>query len=264
MWIACVLGLALQAAPPGEADLLAAIRNGDAAAVKGLLDKGVSAKAKYRYDRTALAFAADRGQVEIVQLLLDRGADPNAKDTFYQSTAMGDAARHGHIPVVRLLLARGATDVGGVVFSAAADKNVALMEAVLASGRLTPTDLSLALDQAVRREAPAVAEALRKAGAVESPKAEFGIPAEMLAGYTGKFREVNGTQEVVLSVEGGVLQLAFGGRAFKMGAFDATHFKLLEAPVLVDLQVAGGRATGLVAREIGEQTVYTRVPEEKP
>src|SRR6185503_7853663 len=99
MWIAPALVMTLLVAGPSEADLLAAIRKGDAAAVQSLLDQGVSPKARYRYDRTALAFAADRGQVDVVKLLLDRGADPNAKDTFYQSTALGDAARHGHVEV---------------------------------------------------------------------------------------------------------------------------------------------------------------------
>jgi ankyrin repeat protein len=93
----------------------AAVRNGDAAAVKALLDQGVDVNTKFRYNATALSFAADRGHVEVVKLLLDRGADVNAADTFYNATpltwAVGPAMgrKPQHVEVVRLLLAKGGT-----------------------------------------------------------------------------------------------------------------------------------------------------------
>src|SRR5262245_6647766 len=71
-----------------EEALLDAVRKSDAAAVKALLDEGVPVDTKFRYDRTALSFAADRGDVAIVKLLLDRGADVDALDTFYKNTAL--------------------------------------------------------------------------------------------------------------------------------------------------------------------------------
>jgi hypothetical protein len=56
----------------------------------------------------ALEWAAGSGQTETVRLLLDRGADINAKDEQFSMTALMSAARKGHIEVVKLLLARGA------------------------------------------------------------------------------------------------------------------------------------------------------------
>jgi ankyrin repeat protein len=68
---------------------------------------------KFRYNRTALSFAADRGHVDVVKLLVERGADINAKDTFYNATPLTWAVNPAmerkpqHVEVVRLLLAKG-------------------------------------------------------------------------------------------------------------------------------------------------------------
>ena len=47
-----------------------AVRKGDASAVTTLLDKGADVNAKFRYGATALFKAAERGNVEIVKILL--------------------------------------------------------------------------------------------------------------------------------------------------------------------------------------------------
>src|SRR4030095_5333613 len=65
-----------------------AVRKGELANVTALLDKGVDVNAKFRYGMTALFKAAERGHVDIVKLLLARGADIKVKDTFYGATAM--------------------------------------------------------------------------------------------------------------------------------------------------------------------------------
>ena len=51
-----------------------AARKGDAAAVKKLLDEGVDVNTKFRYNATALFYACDHGHLEVVKMLLDRGA----------------------------------------------------------------------------------------------------------------------------------------------------------------------------------------------
>jgi ankyrin repeat protein len=87
-------------------DLLAAVRKGDLAAVKTLLDSGANVNAKSPYGATPLFFAADRGNIEMVKLLIDRGADVNVKDTFYGSTALTFAAEKERIEILKLLLAK--------------------------------------------------------------------------------------------------------------------------------------------------------------
>src|SRR5690242_1443895 len=72
--------------------LLAAVRKSDVAGVRALLAKGADVNAKSPYGATPLFFACDRGNLEIVKLLLDRGAEVNVQDTFYNSTALSWAA----------------------------------------------------------------------------------------------------------------------------------------------------------------------------
>ena len=77
-----------QASASDRADALSeAARRGDAAKVKQLLDDGVDVNTKFRYDRTALSFAADRGHLEVVKLLSSAAPTLNVKDTFYNATA---------------------------------------------------------------------------------------------------------------------------------------------------------------------------------
>lgn len=145
------------AAAGREQDLLAAVRKGDLEGVRALLDAGVPVDAKFRYDRTALSFAADRGQAEITRLLLERGADVNAKDTFYGATPLVWAAGNQHVEVVRILLARGASGVGGVLDRAVEKQNAELVDVALGTAKLTPDELSDALEAADKKGATAIA-----------------------------------------------------------------------------------------------------------
>ncbi len=111
----CVLTPAASAQSASEkADALSdAARKGDAASVTKLLDEGVDVNTKFRYDRTALSFAADRGHVDVVKVLLAHKADVTVKDTFYGATALTWAIspamerKPAHTDVVRLLLEHG-------------------------------------------------------------------------------------------------------------------------------------------------------------
>ena len=127
---------AQQPAPPvpsnSSEDLWAAARAGDTAKVAAALDKGADVNAKTRYGATALTFAADKGHLEVVKLLIARGADVNAQDTFYQMRAVDMAMMNNQAAVVTLLLERGSKGAPGVLQQAVQSGNVALVTAALA------------------------------------------------------------------------------------------------------------------------------------
>jgi ankyrin repeat protein len=76
--------------------------------VKLLLEKGAEIEAKdSEYGRTPLSWAAFDGHEAVVKLLLEKGAEVEAKD-HHGRTPLSRAAGNGHKAVVKLLLENGA------------------------------------------------------------------------------------------------------------------------------------------------------------
>lgn len=85
-----------------------AATNGDTEKVLTLLDDGIDVNTTFPIVRThPLMVAAAFGHVETVSALIDRGADVNAKD-LTGWTPLHAAAFKGNLQIVRLLLEKGA------------------------------------------------------------------------------------------------------------------------------------------------------------
>ncbi|KAK4216221.1 ankyrin repeat-containing domain protein [Rhypophila decipiens] len=72
--------------------------------VRVLIDAGADVSARQHDGRTALSFACECGNREIVELLLERGADPEIEDASSEVSPLCWAARHGHVAIAQLLL----------------------------------------------------------------------------------------------------------------------------------------------------------------
>ena len=94
--------LAGQGSQAANESLWEAARAGDTAGITAALGQGADVNAKSRYDVTPLIFAAGNGRLDAVKLLLARGADVNAQDTFYRARAADMAMANGHIDVAHL------------------------------------------------------------------------------------------------------------------------------------------------------------------
>jgi ankyrin repeat protein len=102
------------ALPGGETPLMTAARVGELASVKALLSRGASVHSKDdRHGQTALMWAAAEGHAEVVQELINAGADFRLRLTS-GFTPLLFAVREGRIGVVRVLLKAGA-DVNEIV-----------------------------------------------------------------------------------------------------------------------------------------------------
>ncbi|RDW77988.1 hypothetical protein BP5796_05840 [Coleophoma crateriformis] len=76
---------------------------GEKIVIQLLLEKGAEIEAKDTYGRTALSYAASEGHEAVVKLLLEKGAEIEAKITYGRTALSG-----GHEAVVKLLLEKGA------------------------------------------------------------------------------------------------------------------------------------------------------------
>src|SRR5580765_4740618 len=156
-------------------DLPIAAALGDIEQVRAMLDADPRRLREARPNaRLALSAAAEFGHLDVVKLLLDRGADPTWPD-LHDSTrgaALHAAARRGDRPMVELLLARGADPNGFVnaggnsVYAARTPEIRTLM--FQHGGTIDPFDLVFMDedDEVVRRIAAVPQSALAGCGGV--------------------------------------------------------------------------------------------------
>ncbi len=97
--------------------LIVAAREGDAPAIREIVERGCDPNAAYgALNWTPLMHAISRNQIESVKALLDSGADVNRTGDYeteprtkqLRVTSLMMAAGYGYTPIVELLLRRGA------------------------------------------------------------------------------------------------------------------------------------------------------------
>ena len=158
--------------PEANRALLRAAMEGDIEAVKQHLDAGANVNAM-RGGGTPLHLAASWGHKEVAELLIDNGADVNAKD-IDGWTPLRKAAWHGRKEIVELLIANGADvnpqDVNGwtPLHQAARNGHKEIAELLIAKGADVTAkneDGETPLDWANWRSHAETADLLRKHGA---------------------------------------------------------------------------------------------------
>jgi len=159
---------------------------GDIEKVKLLIARGADVDVRSRDGRTPLLAAAGiRGNIAIVTLLLEKGANPSAFSSaaYGPITAVTEAAKQGDEAIVRLLIARGAdiakTGVPALAFAIRSQCD-GCVDAIAA--KLPPPQLSAAMTLAAPPLGRALATpALLARGADPRSKNPVGFPILLLA-----------------------------------------------------------------------------------
>jgi outer membrane protein assembly factor BamB len=255
-----------QQGPPALAEeLWAAARAGDAARVAAALDKGIDVNVRTRYGATALTFAADKGHVELVKLLIARSADINLQDTFYRMRAIDMAMMNNHPEVVRLLLQLGSQGAPGVLPQAIQRGNVALVAAALESAEVTRAHLRPALAGARKVNNPemiALIENKLAAMPAEPAADEVTVDRATLQSYVGSYRNEEAAAAITIALSGDQLTLSPPGATAAMAliATSPTSFRVAEREGLtLSFEGRGGTIERVVAVMGNTPQVWTRV-----
>jgi outer membrane protein assembly factor BamB/pimeloyl-ACP methyl ester carboxylesterase len=234
-------------------ELWRAAREGDLATVEALLDQGVDVDSRTRYQATALTFAAEKGQAEVVRTLLERGADPEPEDTFYHVVPLGWALRGEHLEVVRLLLEHGAHEGADGAIGTGIDKqDLALIAAAVRSGPFYAFEIEPLIEKAGKSEGDDGEKIL---ALLDEARIEDWTPAEvdggLLESYVGSYKIADGPRQMQIALRGGELWAQdMNLEPFRLAATGDREFRVAGEPV--DAVQFFGRSTSI------EGLLYTR------
>ncbi|WP_163990763.1 ankyrin repeat domain-containing protein [Pyxidicoccus caerfyrddinensis] len=259
-----VLSLLVRRVLRSRGDLLAAIRQGNAARVEALLRRKPAALTAARESvRGPLQAAASRGSRDIVELLLARGVDPAGIDGWGQS-ALHVAALHGHVDLVRRFLELG-VDVNQRARRATSDKvparpGATCLHFACGAGQLAVLEVLLekgaAWDAVDERELTGLHEVAARSGSVEVARRllELGCAVDALdcLGQTPLMLALAYKRTALAS-----LLVAHGASPHVRGPLEFTPLHLAALRGLEDLVSAllAAGANPLAANDLGQKPV---------
>ncbi len=228
-------------APNTVADgaLLDAAQRNDLPGVIRALDQGADVDAEERYRRTALLFATRNANLDMVRLLVDRGAGVTVRDTFYSRTALTNALRNDSVPMALYLVERGAPAGADTLVFAIEAKDPPLLRAVLVRGAISDAMLAATLqihsDAADTEIAGILAEAMEGRPGVGDSL--LTLPLTVLDSLTGTYRQDSNAyfpdsdaHTVVFALEDAQLTAALGPRKVRLFATSELTFIAPEMP----------------------------------
>ena len=234
--------LAGQGSQAANESLWEGSRAGDTTRITAALAQGADVNAKSRYDVTPLIFAAGNGRLDAVKLLLSRGADVNAQDTFYRGRAADMAIANGYIDVAVLLVQSG-SDADSALVGGVQSNSEALIRAALA-GKVTRQGLQSAVAMAgtMKRDSlvPLIKGALDKLPP-ETAAPAFVVDAAVLPKDVGTYRDAGSGLTMTVTLNDGTLMSQVTGQpAVRLVPSAADVFRITEVNATLTFAGRGG------------------------
>jgi outer membrane protein assembly factor BamB len=237
-----VLAARVAAAEDRGESLREAARAGDLARIDALLAAGVAVDAPARYGQTPLYFAAEKGQLQAARRLVERGADVNARDSFFGASVLDMALDGKSFELARFLLAKGAQDAPAALAAAIQNDDLELARAALATGLVEPLDLRAARKAVEGGAGASLRELLAAATVKPRQRPPYQAAPARLALYAGRYRLGPG-QDATVALRGDALLLTLPGeKETALAAVAEDRFDSADGNLSI---VFGGRA-GLV------------------
>ena len=206
-------------------DFFRAAKDGNLKVVKAAIEQGIPVDAKARYDATALSFACDRGHTEVVKYLIEKGADVNAKDTFYSSTPMDWAVFGGHTKVIEALVGKAnKRGVNQALSVAIRSKNKELAEVIYKSGKLSKSEIERSKKRMSADPKGDFTKQFKELGNIKWSETPKPADSKLTKKLVGKYRAIAG-MEVEVALDGQQLNVKMKGeKDVRIGFKEGTEF----------------------------------------
>ena len=240
-------------------DLHLAARSGDLESVKRLVEGGLPVDSPGHFGITALSLAAQNGRTEVVRFLLDKGADPDARENFFGMSVL-DAALWKGAPdyeVAMILLRAGASDRASALEKAFRSGHVALARTAAQSGPTTESEAAELRDRFNGLSDELVAILATVKTEPDPPPPTYS--AADLRGFAGEFAGTESSAK--LDVREGRLMLSMDGVTTSLTAVAERAFGNKEDGVTVSYFGRAGTIEGVAIDRKGKPTARMRVPE---
>jgi outer membrane protein assembly factor BamB len=226
-----------------------AARNGDLETVKKGIESGIDVDAKSAYGATALFFACDRGQEEVVNYLLEQGADPNVKDTFYKATPVTWSTMQDNQNITLSLLEHGG-DFEAVLIRAVTSVDEGFAKKIIDLKRDEKETLVKARDAALRIKDEDQKEKMVALFAdLELPDpVVFTMSQKTLEALVGKYSNDKISLEFLLD-EGKPMISFGGGQAIEIVPSSESKFTVGSGEATFEMSDGKVNAIGLTIRE---------------
>ena len=177
-----------------------------------------------------------------MKLLVARGADVNAQDTFYRARAADMAATNGHTDVVVYLL-QNAADGDSILTGGVQLNQEALVRAAVA-GKVTRQGLQAAISLAgtLKRDAfVPILKAKLDTLPAEPALPSFNVDPAALPRYAGNYRDAASGFQVAVTLQYGALMLQVQGQApSRLVATANNVFRVVEVNATLTFNERGG------------------------
>ncbi|MEL7496940.1 MAG: PQQ-binding-like beta-propeller repeat protein [Planctomycetota bacterium] len=204
--------------------LIAAAQADDLEKVKLAIESGTDVNSKNRYGATALFFACDRGNQDMVKYLLAKGADPNVRDTFYNATPVTWAQQKSRKEILNMLFAAGAEGGFNFLLGAAVGGDVDTVKSMIETKGIPQAwlvKLRTIVEQRSGDTDQQILELLNKAELPDSVPVK--VSAEQLKSLAGKYASSRFGVEVT-EADGDLKIKIANGFPVKMIPIDTNEF----------------------------------------
>ncbi len=251
----------------GDEALLRAAEGNDFPGVVRALKQGTNINATTAGGATAVLFAARNGNLDMVKLLVERGADLSLPELFYGRTPVHEAIARGDVAMVEYLFRKNTPWIDQVFAFALEKKQIPLLKEVVRRPHpflhyfLIAAGHALVVKKGETELAKILAEAMntRPAADVDLPLRR---PLSKLKALTGKYRDDRTAQSIAITLEEDHLVAVLGPRSLMLFALSELDFKTPEMPNAVFyFHPRQGPVTGLLLHgDEGLQLDLRRVP----